>query len=148
MLLYFCIFKWSGQKYTSFTICLYSLVNFRKLFLLSNVICIRPGESPKPGNDTMICLSSYTSQGSSGWKSDFLPITGTKNPGGLLADLWIFTPADCIVSDWKFCVHTVYKAGMDTAMVSYEHPERIYILFNPWDKSKDAHFVHRHMYMY
>ena len=94
------------------------------------------GDSPKPGNDTMVCLSSYTSQGSSGWKSDFLPITGTKQPDGLQADLWIFTPANCVVSDWKFSVQSIYKAGLDSAMVTYEHPERIYILFNPWDKSK------------
>ena len=94
------------------------------------------GDSPKSGNDTMICLTSYTSQGSSGWKSDFLPVTGTKAPDGLSADLWIFTPADCIVSDWKFSVQSIYKEEMNTGMVSYEHPERIYILFNPWDKSK------------
>ena len=95
-----------------------------------------PGESPKPSNDTMVCLSSYTSQGSSGWKSDFLPVTGTRTPDGLKVDLWIFTPADCVVSDWKFSLHSIYRAEMDMATVTYEHPEKIYILFNPWNKSE------------
>ncbi|XP_052818766.1 hemocyte protein-glutamine gamma-glutamyltransferase-like isoform X2 [Mya arenaria] len=92
------------------------------------------GEHPLPGNDTMVCLSSYTSQGSSDWKSDFLPVIGTKNQDCLQAHLWIFTPPDCIVSDWKFSLQSILRTETETAMVTYEHPEKIYILFNPWCK--------------
>lgn len=88
-----------------------------------------------PGNDTMVCLSSYTSQGSSGWKSDFLPVIGTKNRDCMEANLWVFTPADCIVSDWKFSLQSILRTETDTATVTYEHPDRLYILFNPWCKN-------------
>ncbi|XP_045192077.2 hemocyte protein-glutamine gamma-glutamyltransferase-like [Mercenaria mercenaria] len=93
------------------------------------------GDKPLPGNDTMICMSSYTSQGSSGWKSDFLPVIGTKNRDCIEANLWIFTPADCIVSDWKFSLQSILRTETETATVTYEHPDRIYVLFNPWCKN-------------
>ncbi|XP_052245794.1 hemocyte protein-glutamine gamma-glutamyltransferase-like [Dreissena polymorpha] len=93
------------------------------------------GENPLPGNDTMVCLSSYTSQGSSGWKSDFLPVIGTKDKDCIQAHLWVFTPPDCIVSDWRFALQSILRTEVETATVSYEHPDRIYILFNPWCKN-------------
>ncbi|KAL4234236.1 hypothetical protein ACF0H5_005887 [Mactra antiquata] len=106
-----------------------------KQTLQGAVIRDKNGDKPLPGNDTMICMSSYTSQGSSGWKSDFLPIVGTKNRDGMSANLWIFTPADCIVSDWRFSLQSILRTENETATVTYEHPDRIYILFNPWCKN-------------
>jgi transglutaminase 1 len=54
--------------------------------------------------------------------------------GGERITLSVLTSAQCIVGKWKIEITTSRKqeTGDKKLIMSYTHPDHIYILFNPW----------------
>ena len=62
----------------------------------------------------MVVLSSYSSQGSSGWKSDFLPVIGTKNK------VWLsYTEYEHLLFYHDLCVGVGYNCNLAHGVVPY-----------------------------
>lgn len=50
-------------------------------------------------------------------------------------ELEIHIPVDCAIGEWSVCVDTrTSLENRKTNIFRYEHPDSIYILFNPWCK--------------
>ncbi|KAK3603921.1 hypothetical protein CHS0354_042932 [Potamilus streckersoni] len=100
------------------------------------------GENPKPGNNTSEVFEISGRETQHGWRAELYSHDGNDTT------IWIQIPPTCIVSDWWFSVETSLADAQSGSRINsfvYDHPDPIYVLFNPWCKDDTVYFPMEHM---
>ncbi|KAL3860580.1 hypothetical protein ACJMK2_010682 [Sinanodonta woodiana] len=100
------------------------------------------GENPKPGNNTSVVFEIGGRETAHGWRVELYSHDGNDTT------VWIQIPPTCIVSDWWFSVEASIadaQFGSRINSLVYDHPEPMYVLFNPWCKDDIVHFPMEHL---
>ena len=63
-----------------------------------------------------------------GWTANIRTMTGRE------VEIAIETDADCIVGEWRMTIDVSSRGGSGSS--KYTHKKPVYVLFNPWCKSK------------
>ena len=64
-------------------------------------------------------------------------VSERSGPNGCDAVIDINPPATVAIGEWSLIVDTKTKLDKKTKIYRYEHPDDIYMLFNPWCKGKE-----------
>ncbi|XP_013382446.1 hemocyte protein-glutamine gamma-glutamyltransferase isoform X2 [Lingula anatina] len=88
------------------------------------------GANPKPGEETLVSFKVSAKDKPKAWGAEILSVTGNDQS---TVSVSVATPPNCKVGKWTLNVDTIVKKKDGTVEVlRYAHPNKVYILFNPW----------------
>ncbi|KAJ8303153.1 hypothetical protein KUTeg_019549, partial [Tegillarca granosa] len=95
----------------------------------------KTGPDPKPGRGTHVQCAIADSIIPGEWCAIL-----KSRPSREEAVVTVYTPANCVVSDWNLTVESIITHCGRHMAFKYNHPNPIYVLFNPWCKEDEVYF--------
>ncbi|ELU17782.1 hypothetical protein CAPTEDRAFT_227328 [Capitella teleta] len=92
------------------------------------MVIMKTGDDPRISKGTLIRMKVKKKLKSGHWSA------AREETEGQSVTLSIQTAAGCVVGKWSLIITTELKLdkGQESQIMSYTHPDQVYVLFNPW----------------